>query len=83
MANPIKPKRPKSRYAQKRAGTITPSSPGALRPLLHGLRLVAVQCTCGMSPITGKFDPDWLCGRCARVAATLSAPGIEHGRIVP
>jgi hypothetical protein len=72
MANPTKPKRPKSRYAQKRAGTITPGSAGDQRPLLEGLRLVALQCTCGRSPATGRADAVHLCGSCARIAAVLS-----------
>ena len=67
-----KPKRPKSRYAQKRAGTITPGSAGTVRPLLDGPRFAALTCACGIRD--GRFDPMWLCGRCARIAAVLSAP---------
>ncbi len=72
MANPTKPKRPKSCYAQKRAGTITPGYAGDQRPLLNGPRLVALQCTCGRNPTTGRADSLWLCGSCARIAAALS-----------
>ncbi len=72
MSNPTKPKRPKSRYAQKRAGTITPGFAGVLRPLLSGPRLAALQCGCGRNPATGRADSMWICGRCVRIAAVLS-----------
>lgn len=72
MANPTKPKRPKSRYAQKRAGTITPGGAGNLRPLLEGVRLAALQCTCGRNPTTGRVDSMWTCGACVRIAGALS-----------
>lgn len=82
MSNPTKPKRPKSRYAQKRAGTITHGYPGAQRPLLEGLRLVALQCTCGRNPVTGRADSMWICGSCVRIAAVLDGDKLANAGAV-
>jgi len=74
----------KSSYAEKQKGTRTPGPAGDQRPLLSGMRLAALQCTCGFRG--GRFDPLFVCVPCLDIAAHLSkkrpnaanAPGVTQ-----